>query len=197
MLFEEIETNQVLENWERRFVKKVVPSDTKNYCTAYCLINDICLLYATMNPSFVIKLEYSDNVSAVNSGVTGKKKKGSTKVMRGEVICKLTYQNGTVVELRSPIAGNIIEFNSIPLVDISVLNNERGEGYLIVIHRNKVDEIKLELCGNNSDKVPRSNICFDFIKGTCKRGDLCRYEHMQLNSDGSLVKANSQIDVNN
>ena len=186
MIFEEVEANRSLDSWERRFVKKVVPSNTASYCTAYCLVNDICLLFLSTSVDNITKMEFLDNITSISSNLSGKRKKGSAKVMRGDAVCKLTRADGSVIELLSPIAGNVMEYNAHALSDASVLNSAHGEGYLVVIHRNKIDEIKHELCGNG--KVPRSNICFDFIKGTCKRGELCRYEHMQLNSDGNLTK---------
>ena len=41
---------------------------------------------------------------------------------------------------------------------------------------------------NRRAKVKSKNVCFDFQKGTCKRGDSCRFQHNNSDNNGKSLK---------
>lgn len=147
---------------------------------AYTLLNGITVLYCS--PDAVRKcgalsvqsVKYSYKVNTTTSSLSGKKKKGAIKIMRGDVLCQLHMSDGSKMDLRSPIAGEIIEINPILIDHVDLLQSENGDGYVLVMLRNKL----MELMG--STKPTKNNQCFSFLKGTCTFGDACRFKHIPL-----------------
>ena len=41
---------------------------------------------------------------------------------------------------------------------------------------------------NRRAKVKSKNVCFDYQKGTCKRGDSCRFQHNKSDNNGKSLK---------
>jgi hypothetical protein len=172
----EVPTNSDLSSWERRFEKKVFAPTDNTFMQAFTLLNGISVLYCCADavPNGDVNVEsiaYSSKVASTTSNLSGKRKKGAIKIMRGDVLCHLLLSDGTKVHLRSPIAGQIVEINDLLNANTDLLRSENGDGYMLVMLRNKMMEL-------TSSTKSKHNVCHNFLKGACKFGDKCKFKHV-------------------
>lgn len=173
---DEIDTNSDLSSWERRFEKKIYCKSDPSFMMAYTLLNGISVMYCSAavfgegNVMAGKSIKFSDNINSTTSNLSGKRKKGAIKIKRGATLCQLNMSDGSVINLRSPIAGEIVEINTLLNDNMSLLRSENGDGYVMVLLRNKT----MELTGTTK----ANKQCFNFLKGQCIFGDKCKFKHI-------------------
>lgn len=84
----------------------------------------------------VAKVEFLfKNLSDLQNVVSGKKKKNALKIHKGMHVANIHFNNGSVFELRSPIAGKLIELNrSIAKGNLESINSQsESNGFLMIL----------------------------------------------------------------
>lgn len=164
-------------NYQRLFAKKLHVNDPL-YLDAMVLLNDICVLFpknsmCASSICFPIDLEL----------MSGRKKKGARKIKADTVVCIITLTDGTTEELRTPVGGQLLEYNELLSTNLSLLQDvSNGERYVAIIFpdtalpspNESIDEWKAV----QEAMSEKSNACFNFIRhGSCKHGDKCKFFH--------------------
>jgi hypothetical protein len=165
-------------NYQRLFAKKFLVDDPL-YLDAMVLLNDICVLFpkkplSASSINFPIDLEI----------MSGRKKKGARKIKADTVVCILTLTDGSTLELRTPIGGQLLEYNELLTSNLDLLQDvSSGERYVVILYPdtampspNESIEEWRAIQEAMSEKV---NTCFSFIRsGQCKHGDRCKFSHV-------------------
>lgn len=108
------------------------------------------------------------------------------------------------LQLISPIGGKLLELNTSLLEPahfqlLTSIKSYNHEGYIGVLYPDtELPSLKGYRDSNsllNSYRHPSSRappgVCYDFLSGTCKRGGLCRFKH--INNSNSNSEANEQL----
>lgn len=164
---------------ERHFKHKLSDlRDDSPMLTAMVLNNDICVLVLESGGEGIASVSFK--VEADISTISGKKKKGAKKIKAGSPVVTLKFTDGTEKEYYTPIGGQLLETNLNLIIQPKLMFDQPcGTGFIAVIYPDT--EIP-SLTNQLSDKVSadmdrKSNLCFAYIKGLCKRGDSCKFMH--------------------
>lgn len=158
------------------------------------MINDIVVLVPgqKFDPSSIEKISWSEFDRPVGD-MHGKRKKGAPKVKTDTCICEIHLKDGTMCELKTPIAGQLIELNDNLLTNFDKLANNdssNGERYVAIIYPStklpgpqdtNVEEWKQKQL--EASLSPR--VCYAFLQGTCVRGSACRFQHQVIPAEGA------------
>ena len=164
---------------ERHFKHKLTDSDdNSSMLSAMVLNNDICVLVLESGAKNVLSIKFI--VEADGNLISGKKKKGAKKIKAGSPILTVTFIDGTSKEYYTPIGGQLLETNTNLITQPNLLSDQPcGTGFIAVLY----PDTELPSLTNglskriaNEEEI-RSNVCFAFIKGLCKRGDKCKFKH--------------------
>jgi glycine cleavage system H lipoate-binding protein len=174
---------------EKRFKNKLVVEGDDEILDAMVLNNDICVLMSKI-PLKVNSVAFSDVINTDN--ISGKQKKGAQTIKAGYVVCTVETIDRGPVKLKTPVGGKLLEFNDALQRDPSLLDVQyNGKGFIAVIYPN-TEIPSLEGCPDYESMVERitnkhsklnggagggGNKCFSFAKGTCARGDKCKFKH--------------------
>lgn len=148
---------------------------------AWVLDNNICVI--AMQKGLDVKQVTYPSLSV--DGVYGKQKKGAMRIQALQTICIVTTQDDRELELVSPISGRILEMNDRLQSTPSLLQSRPGaEGYLLLLSSD-VPKLLDKAAGaiTSLDELldpKKQNVCFAWSKGSCSRGDICKYEHPRL-----------------
>lgn len=163
-------------SFERHFTHKLVVEDP-NYLDAYVMNNDICVLFPKQSLT-VVAIDYlvsTDNMS-------GRRKKGALKIKADSSICNVTLSTGTVIGLKTPVGGQVLEINQLIQSNFEwLLDLECGERYVVIIF----PDTKVPSLNQSIDEwravqqaiAERSNVCYKWLRGQCVRGDTCKFLH--------------------
>ena len=174
-------------NYRRLFCKKLFVDDPY-YLDAMVMLNDICVLFPK------VSLE----VSAISFPVdleemSGRKKKGARKIKADTVICEMTTKDGQIISFKTPVGGQLLEYNDILPLNLDLLCNvSNGERYVAVIYpdteipspNQSVEQWKVM----QSAMSEKTNDCFSFLRtGNCRHGDKCKFSHMNGTKDNRVA----------
>jgi hypothetical protein len=157
-----------------------------DFLDAYVMINEIVVLVPgqKFDPTEISKIVWSEFDRSVGD-MHGKRKKGAPKVKADTCICEVHFKNGTIGELKTPIAGQLIELNENIINNFDKLasnDSYNGERYVAIIYPTtklpgpqdtNVEEWKQKQLA--ASLIPR--VCFSYLEGTCTRGSACRFQH--------------------
>ena len=164
---------------ERHFKHKLSDSDKDSpMLTAMVLNNDICVLVIESDIQAIVSASFS--VEADSDSISGKKKKGAKKIKANSPILTLNFTDGSTREYLTPVGGQLLETNLNLLLQPNLLLEQPcGAGFVAVIYPDtEIPSLTNGLSGKLiSDLDKKSNICFSFVKGLCRRGDSCKFSH--------------------
>lgn len=177
-------------SFEKRFTHKLSVL-TEDYLDAYVMLNDIVVLFPSegFDKGTVDKLEWPEFDKSIGS-MHGKRKKGAPKVKADSTICRVHKTNEEIVELKTPVGGQLIEINEGLSGNANLFENTsifNGERYVAIIYpTTKIpgpQDTDIEKWKRRQFELSRKNeICFDFQNGTCRRGSTCRFIHVDKGS---------------
>ena len=174
---------------ERHFKHKLSDSNKSSpMLTAMVLNNDICVLVIESDIESIVSVNFC--VEADSDSISGKKKKGAKKVRANAPILSLNFTDGTTREYLTPVGGQLLETNLNLLLHPNLLLEQPcGAGFVAVIYPDtEIPSLTNGLAGKlQSDLDIKSNICFSFVKGLCRRGDGCKFSH-----DADLANASKK-----
>jgi hypothetical protein len=194
---------------------KIVCIDDPSVMMAMVLPNEICVL--CINSNAVLSrsgktpeedmsvladshtFRFVDSV-AVDSAVSGKKKRGAHELRAGDVVAELCCGDGNTIQLKCPIGGAVLELNQAlcrPGGLARLWDKPAGEGYVCVLYPNsEVPSLEYPDWDSLIAKIERSraqrNICFAWQKGECSRGGNCKFLHSNPNSEKPAADAQTQ-----
>lgn len=164
---------------ERHFKHKLSDSDKNSpMLTAMVLNNDICILVIESDIQAIVSVCFC--VEADSDSISGKKKKGAKKIKANSPILKLNFTNGSTIEYLTPVGGQLLETNLNLLLHPNLLLEQPcGAGFVAVIYPDtEIPSLTNGLTRTSSSDLDiKSNICFSFVKGLCRRGDGCKFSH--------------------
>jgi hypothetical protein len=179
--------------YERHFTHKLFVAE-EDYLDAYVLWNDICVLF-TKEIIHASSIQYDVQVE---SGMSGRRKKGARKIKADTVICQITTRDEKILTLRTPVGGQLLELNEGLQEKLEILQNlQSGERFVAVIF----PDTKIPSPGQSVEEwkavqasmASRSNVCYAWIQGKCFRGDKCRFLHTHSETtDASTTEMNEQ-----
>jgi len=154
---------------------------SKHMLTAYIMANGICVLTATSPwlEGNVVSVCFEKSLST--EAISGKKKKGARKIRPDTKLCTivLVNQEGQLesrreVQLFSPVGGQVLELNTL-LVEspLLVATQALGRGFVAVVFPDE----ELPSLENGGVVKSKDNFCFAFRRGSCVRGDACKFKH--------------------
>lgn len=190
--------SQRMGSYERHFTQKLFVAE-EDYLDAYVLWNDICVLF-TKQSIHATSIQYDVQVE---SGMSGRRKKGARKIKADTVICQITTGDGDagkILTLKTPVGGQLLEVNEGLQEKLELLQNiQSGERYVAVIF----PDTKIPSPGQSVEEwkavqasmASRSNLCYSWIQGKCLRGDKCRFLHSnsEATSDPSMEISEQQV----
>ena len=189
-------------SFEKRFTHKLY-RDEEDFLQAYVMINDIVVLVPgqTFDPSVIKDICWNEFERSVGS-MHGKRKKGAPKVKADDCICVVNFKDGTSCELKTPIAGQLIELNEKIITNFEKLGNNdhyNGERYVAIIYpTTKVpgpQDVDIEVWKQKQLQASTSTrICYAYLEGKCTRGSNCRFQHEDVPdaNDESIVMTKSE-----
>lgn len=162
------------------------------YLDAWVMDNNLCILMLPFHLDHVISVETNVDLFKIKpisvlqgKAAKAKMKKGVRLVDAREVIMELTFRDPSseqeiVYHLVSPIQGKLLEINS------QIRSNPRllferpfSDGYIAVLSSVVPDIIGR--CGPSilslESEASISQLCFQWIRGTCPKGNTCKYFH--------------------
>jgi hypothetical protein len=173
-------------SYERRFEYKIYV-DNLSYLEAFVMANGVCVMFF---PLMVCDVSESVNFIVNTDGISGKRKKGAQRVKGGSIICSLTCISGEVMNFKSPVGGQLLEINTLlqSPQGIALLNGMPcGERYVCVLLPDEElptpDAISSTGTKHESNMLNKDSVCFAWIKGNCKRGDTCKFDHFVCKKD--------------
>lgn len=145
--------------------------------------------------------------------ISGKFKKGSKNVTALDTIAYLTVLDPPTgiektIGLQAPIAGKMVESNDLlSSSPFLISTRHRADGYLAVFTSDApsilarsgsyIGLLPVDLDNNEDKKSANENIkrkekfCFSWIKGSCARGDTCKFKHV----DKSTIDTSSAMSI--
>lgn len=130
---------------ERFYTHKLVKycsADTydMSFCPAYVKHNEICVLVAPKlcnDELSIVSVSFQNAALHTGDKISGKRKKGAYIVQNGVILCTATLSDGTSLDLRTPIGGQVLEINENILTRPELLLSSRlGEGFIAIVYPN-------------------------------------------------------------
>eukprot|EP00602_Paraphysomonas_sp_CaronLab_P004090 CAMPEP_0185023734 /NCGR_PEP_ID=MMETSP1103-20130426/6372_1 /TAXON_ID=36769 /ORGANISM="Paraphysomonas bandaiensis, Strain Caron Lab Isolate" /LENGTH=217 /DNA_ID=CAMNT_0027556465 /DNA_START=61 /DNA_END=711 /DNA_ORIENTATION=+ len=167
--------------YERHFTHKLCVDDDA-YLDAMVMKNGICVLFYG-NPLVASCLKFPIGVETMS----GRRKKGARKIKADTVVCEATLPDGNVLEMRTPVGGQLLEVNDLLIESSEKLGDMRsGERYIAVIYPDTEIPSANQSIGEwravQEAMMKRSNICYSWLRGNCHRGSSCKFEHTDESS---------------
>jgi hypothetical protein len=162
---------------ERHFKHKLDAQDNDpTMLTAMVVMNDICVLVLKSAIEGVEKVTFKVEVDS--GSISGKRKKGAKILNAGCSVISLRMSDGSEKEFFAPIGGQLLETNGNLLSYPNLLFDQPcGTGFIAVIYPNTEFPSLTNSESYNKKSNAKNNICFDYAKGTCKRGNACKFKH--------------------
>lgn len=165
-----------------KFKHRLTVEGKDSILDAIVLENDICVLISKVPISSAKNVDFSSRLST--DGVTGRMKKGALNLKAGSPICFVTLEDGSVVELVTPVGGKLLELNDKLVLEPALLESKPdSEGFFAVIYPDtEIPSLTgysdyASLTESFAGKIIEKGVCFDFQQGTCNRGNGCRFKH--------------------
>jgi len=181
-------------NVERRFKCKLFTEakgePNQIIVDAMVLDNNICVLMIPMALD-AKKLVFNENISG--NIIYGKLKKGARHLNAGEELCQITLADDSVLTLKTPISGKLLEMNDrlTELPGLLGIEQYRNEGFICILSSEapKIMERSLSTANELSldDMIGKEQVCFGWLKGTCTRGDVCKFKHFRQSASSDVV----------
>jgi hypothetical protein len=155
---------------------------------ALVLDNNICVLilpFAIPAISFTYRFDIDINA------ITGKFKRGSKAINALDQVAILTIMNANqenvTVQLLSPIEGKVSEQNDNLASNLSLLQDRyQGDGYVAILISEAptmISKTGTIIDEHESESKGKEKICFSWIKGTCIRGNICKFKHVEKSAN--------------
>ena len=196
----ELQNNASYNSIEKRFKYKLTQRElivNVDILDAFVLHNEICVLMFTDDQRKRLSLHGLNNLNFKfdskidTSNISGKQKKGANNIKAGDIIARVINDCSTIdvdnqieIHFKSPIGGKLLEFNErlfslFPILD----GNNHGRDYVAIIYpESEIPSIDGPrdwdaLVKKIEYKSLSNNICYDYLKSKCERGDSCRFSH--------------------
>jgi hypothetical protein len=162
---------------ERHFKHKLEDQNNDpTMLTAMVVMNDICVLVLKSAIEGVQKVTFKVEVDS--GSISGKRKKGAKILKAGCSVISLSMSDGSEREFFAPIGGQLLETNGNLLSHPNLLFDQPcGTGFIAIIYPNTEFPSLTNLENYNKKSNTKNNICFDYAKGTCNRGSVCKFKH--------------------
>jgi hypothetical protein len=172
-----------------KFKHRLTIPENEAALDAIVLENDICVLVCKRPVQNVSHTAFSSTLST--ECVSGRMKKGAVNLKAGLPVCALTLDDGTVINLVSPVGGKLLELNEKLSTECRHLLAEKfdSEGFIAIVYPDTeiptLDGYSdwLSLAKSFEGKVNEKGACFEFSQtGSCKRGDKCKFKHKSVHT---------------
>lgn len=191
--------DRCLNNIEHKFLYKVYVPSALDLLEGLVLPNDICVMQLSKLLPFVYS-ENKDSKAEIESikllvdmnahDISGTRKKGAYIIQAGEAILQVNTRSFGSFILRTPIGGQLLEFNDKIIGDHELLCKRDYElGFICIVQPNTpIPSIEGHKCTSYDAlveylvKKQSDLVCRPFQEGRCSRGDLCRFKHV-ISSD--------------
>ncbi len=171
---------------------------------ALVLDNNIAVLVMPfpINESIIVNVSYHPDFEVDITEISGKFKKGSKNVTALDTIAHITVSDTAgdrkTIGLQAPIAGKMVESNDLlSCYPKLIASRHRSDGYLAVftsdapsilarsgsyidllpIDAGEANVVNGKTCGGISKR--KEKVCFSWIKGSCSRGESCKFKHVE------------------
>jgi hypothetical protein len=174
---------------------------------AMMLKNELCVLVfneellasLTATGDSIDRIQFTDSLET--DGFSGKRKKGAQVLKAGSSICSVLLRSGDTVQCSTPVGGQLLEMNTALTAQIAsstdavVSSASLRAAYVAIVMPNTI--VPTLDGGSSWDallqqmKDANTKVCFAFIRGECKRGDKCKFEHKE-GADASAGKRGAE-----
>lgn len=160
---------------------------------ALILPNDICVIQpprmdeASMSSSTSHILRSKLNIHLNHDQISGKFKKQAPKIIAGDNIIDVSYEDGRCVSYRSPIGGKLLEIHDqLIKVDPSshITTWDHIDYICIILPNTKIPSIYGNIRTYDDliaemDRKKKDRSCYAWKQGLCNRGDSCKFLHTE------------------
>lgn len=169
---------------EKRFKYKLTVDNDDTILDAMVMHNEICVLMPK-TPRKCRRVEFHSSISTEE--ISGRQKKGAITIANGSVICSVFDENGSSVQLRTPVGGKLLEINDSLVQSPELLESHyNSSGFIAIIYPNTEipspdgcpDYESLKQKVIEKIAASRDNKCHAFAAGNCSRGDACKFKHI-------------------
>ena len=185
-------TNSVERFFEYK-LEPLKPNFEASLLHVYVMANSLCVLTSPGFAQKVTGVEFDDKSQLGIENISGKKKKGATKVKAGHHICEFVLEDGEKVDICSPVSGQILELNTIITTEPNLILEGPNSGFIAVVLPEDDFMKSLESGDYTNDdgvftktkqtdsekKISRGERggCFQWSNGNCMRGSNCKFFH--------------------
>lgn len=158
------------------------------------LSNEICVVcldsteYVKEHGRDIIGINFMENMDT--SDVSGKRKKGAQLIKAGSAVCEIVHSNGSKQVLCTAVGGQLLEINdNLRIVPSDIIDKPCSGGFVAILYPNTevptLDSARNweELLSKMKDRT--SNKCYQWMRGSCNRGEKCKFEHNVATSEQS------------
>jgi glycine cleavage system H lipoate-binding protein len=169
-----------------KFKCKVSVVEEPDVLDAMVMANEICVL-VLKEPQNCLKIEFKIHLNS--DEISGKLKKKAKLLKAGDIVCTVTTTDNVKHEYKTPVGGQLLEFNESLLASHELLfTDHQNLGYIAIIYPNTlipgldgyIDYNSLMEQMNKNKRIATENVCYSFLQGNCNRGSNCKFKHEKI-----------------